>query len=107
MCLPVENGQQFCKFSQNATRYKNVIIPYLYKAQHVSGDTPPIIRRLKVHCQPLVFRKWKVVGRVVYELYYDARIHEHQVYKRQIGHRSVRIQEHQTETVQNECSHRV
>jgi len=23
------------------------IIPYLYKAQHVSGETPPIIRSLK------------------------------------------------------------
>jgi len=26
--------------------YQNFIIPYLYEAQHVSGDTPPIIRRL-------------------------------------------------------------
>jgi uncharacterized protein YqjF (DUF2071 family) len=41
------------------------IIPYLYEAQHVSGDTPPIIRRLKLHWQPLIFHKWKVVGRVV------------------------------------------
>ena len=23
--------------------YQNLIIPYLYEAQHVSGDTPPII----------------------------------------------------------------
>ena len=38
------------------------IIPYLYKAQHVSGDTPPIIRSLKLHWQLLVFHKWKVVG---------------------------------------------
>ena len=41
------------------------IIPYLYEAQHVSGYTPPIIRRLKLHWQPLVFHTWKVVGRVV------------------------------------------
>jgi hypothetical protein len=40
------------------------IIPYLYEAQHVSGDTPPIIRSLKLHWQPLVFHAWKVVGRV-------------------------------------------
>jgi hypothetical protein len=40
-------------------------IPYLYKAQHVSGDTPPIIRSLKLHWQPLVFYTWKVIGRVV------------------------------------------
>jgi hypothetical protein len=29
--------------------YQNFIIPYLYEAQHVSGDTPPIIRSLKLH----------------------------------------------------------
>ena len=28
-------------------------------------DTPPIIRSLKLHWQPLVFHKWKVVGHVV------------------------------------------
>ena len=45
--------------------YQNVIIPYLYEVQHVSGDTPPIIRSLKLHWQPLVLNMWKVVGRVV------------------------------------------
>jgi hypothetical protein len=44
--------------------YQNFIIPYLYKAQQVSGDTPPIIRSLKLHWQSLVFHTWKVVGRV-------------------------------------------
>ena len=44
---------------------KIFIIPYLYEAQHVSGDTPPIIRSLKLHWQPLVFHSWMVVGRVV------------------------------------------
>jgi hypothetical protein len=34
---------------------KRFIIPYLYEAQHVSGDTPPIIRSLKLHWQLLVF----------------------------------------------------
>jgi len=28
---------------------KFFIIPYLYEAQHVSGDTPLIIRSLKLH----------------------------------------------------------
>jgi len=37
------------------------IIPYLYEARHVSGDTPSIIRSLKPHWQPLVFHTWKVV----------------------------------------------
>jgi len=29
--------------------YQNFIIPYLYEAQHVSGDTPLIISSLKLH----------------------------------------------------------
>jgi len=41
--------------------YQSFIIPYLYEAQHVSGDTPPIIRNLKLHWQPLVFHTWKIV----------------------------------------------
>ena len=45
--------------------YQYFIIPYLYEAQHISGDTPPIIRSLKLHWQPLVFHTWKVVRRVV------------------------------------------
>jgi hypothetical protein len=47
--------------------YQNFLIPYLYEAQHVSGNTPPIIRNLNLHWQPLVFYTWKVVGRVVGE----------------------------------------
>jgi hypothetical protein len=42
--------------------FQNFIFPCLYEAQHVSGDTPPIIMSLKLHCQPLVFYTWKVVG---------------------------------------------
>jgi hypothetical protein len=53
------------KIQQDKTMYKNLIIPYLYEAQHVSEDTPPIIRSLKLNWQPLVFHTWKVVGRVV------------------------------------------
>ena len=45
--------------------YQNYIIIYLSEAQHVSGDTPSIIRSLKLHWQPLVFHTWKGVGRVV------------------------------------------
>jgi len=45
--------------------YQNFIIPHLYEAQHVSGETPPIIRSLKLHWQLMVFHTWKVVGRVV------------------------------------------
>jgi len=51
--------------------YQNFIIPYLYEAQHVSGDTPPIIRSLKLHWQPLVFHTWRVVGRVVGQAHCD------------------------------------
>jgi hypothetical protein len=38
------------KIQQDATVYQNFITPYLYEAQHVMGDTPPIIRSLKPHC---------------------------------------------------------
>jgi hypothetical protein len=41
------------------------IIPYLYEAQHVSGNTPPVISSLKLHWQPLIFHMWKVVGCLV------------------------------------------
>ena len=41
---------------------KIFIVPYLYEAHHVSDDTPPIIRSLKLHWQPLVFHTWKVGG---------------------------------------------
>jgi hypothetical protein len=41
---------------------------YLYEAQHVSDDTWPIIRSLKLHWRPLVFHTWKVVGRVAVDV---------------------------------------
>jgi hypothetical protein len=53
------------KVQRDATMYQNFIIPYLYEAQHVSGDTPPIIRSLKLLWQPVVFHTWLFVGRVV------------------------------------------
>ena len=53
------------KIQQDTTMYQNFIIPYLFETQHVSGDTPPIIRSLKLHWQPLVFHTWNVNGRVV------------------------------------------
>jgi len=59
--------QSIKKIQQDAKMYQNFIIPYLHEAQHVSGHTPPIIRRLKLHWKPLVFYTWKVVGRVVGE----------------------------------------
>jgi hypothetical protein len=39
--------------------YQNFIIPYLYEAQHVSGDTSSIIRSPKLHLQSLIFHTWK------------------------------------------------
>jgi hypothetical protein len=44
---------------------KILLILILNKAQHVSGDTPPIIRSLKLYKQPLDLHTWKVVGRAV------------------------------------------
>jgi len=43
--------------------YQNFIILYLYEDQHVSGDTPPIIRNLKLHWQrPTTFHVWRTRG---------------------------------------------
>jgi hypothetical protein len=73
ICLPIvrelwilsQNLQNisWSKIQQDAIMYQNSTISYLYEAQHVSGDTPPIIRSLKLHWRPLVFHTWKVGGR--------------------------------------------
>jgi hypothetical protein len=44
---------------------KIILFLILNEAQHISGDTPPIIRSLKLHKQPLVLHMWKVVRRAV------------------------------------------
>jgi hypothetical protein len=54
---------------KNPTR-SNIVSKFLLflilnEAQHVSGDTPPIIRSLNLHKQPLVLHTWKVIGRAV------------------------------------------
>jgi hypothetical protein len=53
------------KYPTGCNHVANFLIPYLYEAQHVSGDTPPIIKSIKLYWQPLVFHTWKVVVRVV------------------------------------------
>jgi len=49
----VHGKKRISQFIQkNPTRCNSVskfIIPYLYEAQHVSGDTPPIIRSQILH----------------------------------------------------------
>jgi hypothetical protein len=40
---------------------KILLFLILKEAQHISGDTLPIIRSLKLHKQPLVLHTWKVV----------------------------------------------
>jgi hypothetical protein len=44
---------------------KILLFLILNEVQHASGDTPPIIRSLKLHKQPLALHTWKVVGRAV------------------------------------------
>jgi len=41
---------------------KLLLFLILNEAQYVSGDTPPIIRSLKLHWQPLVLHTCKFVG---------------------------------------------
>ena len=53
---------------KNPTRCNSVskfITPYLYEAQHVSGNTPPFIRSLKLHWQPLVCVRGRLLDVVV------------------------------------------
>jgi hypothetical protein len=54
---------------KNPTRCNGVskflLFHILNEAQHVSGDTPPVIRSLELHMQPLVLHTWNVVGRAV------------------------------------------
>jgi len=44
---------------------KILLFLILRKAQHVSGDMPPIVRGLKLHKRPLDLHMWKVVGHAV------------------------------------------
>jgi len=44
---------------------KILLFLVLNEAQHVSGNTPSIIRSLKLHKQPLVLHMWKVRCAVV------------------------------------------
>jgi hypothetical protein len=39
----------------------NIVLFYIYMKPNMFRWTPPIIRRLKLHWQPLVFHTWKVV----------------------------------------------
>jgi hypothetical protein len=55
LCPETMSINSYIKIQQDATVYQNFIITYLYEAQHVSGDTPPIIRSLNLDWQPLVF----------------------------------------------------
>jgi len=55
--------ERLCQWKIPLTRnsVSTFIVPCLCEAQHVSGDTPPIIRSPKLHYQPLVLHTWKVV----------------------------------------------
>jgi len=53
---------------KNPTRCNSIkifLFLILNDAQHVSDDTPPVIRSLKLHKQPLILHKWKVIKRAV------------------------------------------
>jgi len=73
------------KIEQDATIYQNFIIAYLYEAQHVSVDTPAIIRSSKLHWESLLFYKWKVVGRVVGGLCQAQLDNVHQLHVQQLS----------------------
>ena len=62
-----DNGSYSEKPNKMQQCIKMLLSLILNEAQHVSGDTPPIIRSLKLHKQPLGLLTWKVV---VYALAY-------------------------------------
>ena len=64
-CFLQREGYVSHRKSNKMQQCIKILISYLYEAQHVSGDTLPIIRSLKLHQQPLVLHTWRVVGRVV------------------------------------------
>jgi hypothetical protein len=45
-CIIVQFLQNYSTKCKSLSKF---IIPYLYKAQRVSSDTPPVIRSLKLH----------------------------------------------------------
>jgi hypothetical protein len=59
----------YSSYSENSNKMQQCINILLFlilnEAQHVLGDTPPIIRSLKLHKQPLALHTWKVVGLAV------------------------------------------
>jgi hypothetical protein len=63
------NLVQFNSYSEKPNKLQQCIKILLFlilnEAQHVSGDTPPIIKSLKLHKQPLILNMWKVIGRAV------------------------------------------
>jgi hypothetical protein len=65
VCGSVHHSKIHTEKSNKMQQCIKFTIPYLHEAQHVSGDTPPIISTLKLHRQPLVLHTWKVVGCVV------------------------------------------
>jgi len=62
--------------------YQNFIIPYLYKAQHVSGDTLLIIRSLKLHWQPLVFISGRLLDVAVPDNVHQLHVQQPSTYER-------------------------
>jgi hypothetical protein len=73
------------KIPQDETMYQNFIISYLYEAQHVSGDTPPIIRSLKLHRQPLLFirgRLLDIVGHLVPDNVHQLHVQQPSTYEK-------------------------
>jgi hypothetical protein len=61
--------QSFYSYSEKSNKMQQCIKILLFlilnEAQHVSGDTPPISKSLKLHKQLLVLHTWKVVGSAV------------------------------------------
>jgi hypothetical protein len=60
----------------------NILLFYIYMKLNMFRETPPIIRSLKMHWQPLVFHTWKVVGRVDGGLWQTRHVQQPFTYKK-------------------------
>jgi len=66
LSISLSDADSYRKIQKDAKMYQNFIIPYLYEARYVSGDTPPIIRSLKLHVQqPSTYEKPEAASAVL------------------------------------------
>ena len=65
VCVSVHHSTIHKEKSNKMQQCIKILLFHIYMKLNTFWVTPPIIRSLKLHWQPLVFHTWKVVGCVV------------------------------------------